>query len=694
MSSPPDRPVEGMKLSPLPTPAWMSIAILVCIILMVGACFYGLSIATLKGSWALTIPDTDIVRAAYLPDEFPQVTHTLEEVIVLDSTGIFVPLPPSKKADQLNQKAHNQRWFRLDFTNPTDRFQHGVFDLIRRVYDDAVLYQRETDGTWTSSKAGPPWPQQGLEYPLRWHAFNVTLMPGETKRAYLLVTDYHRMPSKFLWWPMLDHYLSWERFFYAAFACYSFTWLTVAAHGYFRFALHRQPEQWHFFMFVFLHGLGTMLGRNALSLHLPFSPLPIAEILAGVLICASVPFLFQFIRALLSTKRTDPSIDRLLQLNAKIWMFIPLTPVAGFFPTILPIFMFILGVFGWLGFFLLMTAAARNWRRGGALGLFFVLACVPYGAGLSVYHILEHDSVAWVDQRCLFVLIGNALSLILLSFCLIYRSRLTREEHYLLHINYSTDLEADVLRRTQELQQLSEQLKNAVQDRDRVLAIIGHDLRGPAISLDSLARLIKYDPTFQQNEITDWAAKVSQACRLQLDLLTNLLTWGRSQLERQQTKNKSVNLSSSLLLAWNDLRENADRKRITLNHSIPTDLHAKVPHSLPQVILRNLLGNAIKYSHPGSTIDVTAWRSDDDQTITVTIRDHGVGIPPDRLKALFAGPGTSTEGTSGESGIGVGLTLCHDLIRAADGQLIVESPEEGGTRVTVTFPTGPLPDKS
>ena len=107
-----------------------------------------------------------------------------------------------------------------------------------------------------------------------------------------------------------------------------------------------------------------------------------------------------------------------------------------------------------------------------------------------------------------------------------------------------------------------------------------------------------------------------------------------------------------------------------------------------QAVLRNLLGNALKFTAPGGRVTIGARAAAG--MAEISVEDTGVGIPESRLAGLFVvAPNRSTTGTAGEAGTGLGLILCHDLVERSGGRILVESRLGRGSRFTVALPCDP-----
>ena len=108
-------------------------------------------------------------------------------------------------------------------------------------------------------------------------------------------------------------------------------------------------------------------------------------------------------------------------------------------------------------------------------------------------------------------------------------------------------------------------------------------------------------------------------------------------------------------------------------------------------VLRNLISNAIKFTHPNGEVKISSNEIDldaDGKIIEVIVTDNGTGIPLDKLDQLFRIDNTySTKGTANERGTGLGLLLCNDFMVRNGGRIGVESEKEKGSKFFITLPT-------
>jgi signal transduction histidine kinase len=189
----------------------------------------------------------------------------------------------------------------------------------------------------------------------------------------------------------------------------------------------------------------------------------------------------------------------------------------------------------------------------------------------------------------------------------------------------------------------------------------------------------KYD-TFANSSI--------QYAQMVINLLENMLVWGRGQEEKIKYAPAPHDLSSIVLTNMSIFKESADRKEISVNFTQKGNSFAYFDKDLIDIVIRNLLSNANKYTNRGGRISILVKdNSAEDGNVMIKICDNGVGIPPARQKYLFTSTEMeSTPGTENEKGTGLGLKLCHELTTINKGSLTVESKEGEGTCFLITLP--------
>ena len=235
------------------------------------------------------------------------------------------------------------------------------------------------------------------------------------------------------------------------------------------------------------------------------------------------------------------------------------------------------------------------------------------------------------------------------------------------------------------LQQQRRELEQLITARDLTLSVIAHDLRSPISAIQSMFSVLRRNCE-SGNETTkkvlhEGESLVGNA----LSLLDNLLGWSYSQRDGIMPAPKKISLKKSFAECAGLLRPQADKKNISLTIDIPESASINADPGMAQTVWRNLLTNAIKFSHPGGTITATAEMQG--TRWTVTVRDNGIGIDGKNLAALFSlRDSVRKQGTSGEKGSGLGLVLCKELVEKNNGSITVESTPGEGSSFHVSFP--------
>lgn len=231
-------------------------------------------------------------------------------------------------------------------------------------------------------------------------------------------------------------------------------------------------------------------------------------------------------------------------------------------------------------------------------------------------------------------------------------------------------------------------LERILTEKDRILTLVGHDLRGQLNLVMGFAQIIsRQAEDIPPDRLADYANEIHQAGKKTNEVLTDLLNWGRARAGQLPSGTHFEPFNDILRDVIANLEREIEHKEIGLELPQP-DLADEVDQVIVSSALRNVLGNAIKFSHRGGRIEIAASRQGSD--LRFTIRDFGIGISPDQLARLRGGHlVSSTEGTSREAGSGLGLAICRDVIEAQGGALEIESTQGKGTSVDVTLP---IPD--
>lgn len=263
-----------------------------------------------------------------------------------------------------------------------------------------------------------------------------------------------------------------------------------------------------------------------------------------------------------------------------------------------------------------------------------------------------------------------ALSVILLAT--VYRSGQRRRQINTLLLQHQDEME----KRSEELERLN-------QVKDKFFSIISHDLRSPINALSGLLDLLDKGAV-KAEELPMHISELKVRFNHTRTLLNNLLDWTLLQMDKlnlQPTRidlHKIVEENIQLLVA-------VQTKKIRLTNNIPILALAYADSNTINLVFRNLITNAIKFTNDGGEVLIGAVIRDNQWFISV--KDNGIGMPSDVLKILFdkTAPYT-TRGTANEKGTGLGLILCKEFVEKNGGKIWVESTEGKGSTFHFTLP--------
>lgn len=236
-----------------------------------------------------------------------------------------------------------------------------------------------------------------------------------------------------------------------------------------------------------------------------------------------------------------------------------------------------------------------------------------------------------------------------------------------------------------ELRRAKEEAENATALKDTFVSLVSHDLKTPAALILTMLQVVRKNAggaleerdRLMLNRAQENAESMQNIIERLLDI--NLLQTGKLTVRGRffdlaALVNEAVDVAAPLAAA----------KKVAISVEIPAGRHIHADHELIWQVMDNLLSNALKFSRPGGRVTVSA---PDDRRYTFAVSDNGVGIKEEMLPAIFrADVKTTTTGTGGEKGTGLGLPFCHEAITAHNGTITVESGTDKGSTFRVTLP--------
>ncbi len=253
-------------------------------------------------------------------------------------------------------------------------------------------------------------------------------------------------------------------------------------------------------------------------------------------------------------------------------------------------------------------------------------------------------------------------------------------------------LSDEVFRLKQEKEKLQEQL----QFKDRVIAMLVHDLRNPLTAAGMAIETLQSNYNSEKGEFKRltpaMAVHLFQQARLQTKIIdrmiTDLLQVGRTNEREISILPQKIELGKLCLEALEELRDRYVAKSLKIKKDIPKDLPYVYadPERIRQVLI-NLLDNAIKYTPDGGIISISGLHRTT-QKVQFSIGDTGPGIPEENRERIFENH-FRLERDRATVGYGIGLCLCQRIIRAHYGRIWVDSAPDGGAWFHLTLPVYP-----
>ncbi|WP_316792631.1 HAMP domain-containing sensor histidine kinase [Pedobacter frigoris] len=216
-----------------------------------------------------------------------------------------------------------------------------------------------------------------------------------------------------------------------------------------------------------------------------------------------------------------------------------------------------------------------------------------------------------------------------------------------------------------------------------LMSVISHDLRTPLINIQGYLALLSENDI----DVTDRPAlekALLKSTNNTVEMLSNLLHWSKSQMEGPNVHLVEVNLLKALTGTLEMQKMHALEKDISLNYEIPEAMTIIADVDMLQLVVRNLISNAVKFTPQGGSITISAQLILDECKITVN--DNGKGIPKDKQEQIFSIKSSSTFGTNNEKGVGLGLVLCKEFIERQGGRIGFESDSGTGSSFFVFLP--------
>ena len=238
-----------------------------------------------------------------------------------------------------------------------------------------------------------------------------------------------------------------------------------------------------------------------------------------------------------------------------------------------------------------------------------------------------------------------------------------------------------------EIRLKNEELQKANAEKDKFFSIIAHDLRSPFNGFLGLTQIMAEElSSLTMSQIQELAISMRNSATNLYNLLENLLKWSQVQQGSIPFTPEVIQFHPMVDECLASALEPAKNKGIDLSFKIEEGIQVFADSDMLQTVIRNLVSNALKFTHKGGEVSVSAKISQNN-TVEIAVRDTGIGMSVDMVENLFRPDvKTSRKGTDDEPSTGLGLLLCKEFVEKHGGKIWVESEEGKGSDFFITLP--------
>jgi signal transduction histidine kinase len=240
----------------------------------------------------------------------------------------------------------------------------------------------------------------------------------------------------------------------------------------------------------------------------------------------------------------------------------------------------------------------------------------------------------------------------------------------------------------EEIQQQAEEMDQLNSLKNKLFSVISHDLKAPMYALRNL-----FDDMQRQDmpasEIKSLIPDIKNDLNYTVSLMDNLLQWAKSQMQAHTIHADHHDIKEMIDEVMQVLCLQAEAKKIHIENKVNHGYHIWADRDMINLVLRNLISNAIKFSPSGAKISIGTY--DQSQFTEIYVKDSGKGISKEEMGKIGGQEFYSSNGTAQEQGTGLGLLLCKEFLAKNNGKLRIESEPGKGSTFSFTLPKTDLP---
>ncbi|ASU35403.1 sensor histidine kinase [Mucilaginibacter xinganensis] len=235
------------------------------------------------------------------------------------------------------------------------------------------------------------------------------------------------------------------------------------------------------------------------------------------------------------------------------------------------------------------------------------------------------------------------------------------------------------------VEEKASELEAANETMNKLFSILAHDLRSPLASIQNYLEILS-EFKLNEGERLSIQKELLKSTQNTQQMLANLLSWSRSQMQGVTVNLTNLDLKKTLESTFHIYQTVGTEKGIQVINQLNDAVFVLADADMLQLIIRNLINNALKFTNPGGCITVSAETIDD--VCCIVIKDNGLGISFEQQSEIFSLKTAPTFGTKNEKGIGLGLLLCKEFTEIQGGKITFESTPGSGTTFYVSLRLG------
>ena len=591
--------------------------------------------------------------------------------------------PSSKKVFWLDYDPHSY-WLRFQFLNDSNSKSDLILELDKHFYSYINVFIRD-EGGYQRKGGDLSKSLNEREQKYKNLAFSIPIEPG-INTIYMRIDNWVADAVPFRIWSKEnfdEHVVSDTAFqgiitgaFLFVFVFNLFIFILIGDASFLYLSLLTISElMLHMassgFGFQFLWPMDGIIGIKIVSLVFPLS----------------FAFFLLFSRSFLNITRYTPRIDNLIKIMVGIffvvtfsYIIIPDAAASVLLQVVLQV-----GKIYYIPVFIPIFIAVRKGDRAGIFLLIGLLLQVAANLEwmLSNYDIIPFSLINYLHIKGISFLIVMTLGL---------ADKINQMKNSLADLNINLERKVnertvDLAKRSEELTEANEKLKELDKTKSRFFANVSHELRTPLTMITAPIDSLMHGEygKLPQASFDIFKAMKKNANRL-TTLIGDLLDFAKIEAGKMTVNIQNINVSNLVSFCISNVRSAANSKGIALNFTDETgELVAQVDRDLMEKAVFNLLSNAMKYNRPGGRITVVIETLD--EQFTIRVKDTGIGIPDESLANIFDRfSQVDSSSSRNQDGTGIGLSLTKEIVDLHNGQILVSSELGKGSEFAIRLP--------